>query len=637
MPKISPHQKLFRRFSDPASFQKTEMNLSDDEAIAVSSSTIDDNDIDLVNLQGQSDNLTDDNQLRRPMNAFLLFCKRHRAIVKQKHPWLDNRSCTKMLADMWAVLDPDEKNRYLQLARECKAAFMKAHPDYKWCGTSRHKSNSSACPVSSRKVFPMKDVSKLNLGLIAKEGITVGKLADPESMGGLSMLLLAGQHAMVKPESSSGSCKQEVEDEEPVSPTSTLFQLAQMCSDRLPMSVMMKRKEKEQYESKKSPNSSTKCEQSDDEDVASAHGSCKKKRKKDCHSKKRLDKKDNIKNKETSDCSKDEECQKAGSKMKGKGKKKKKSKSKEKETDKSASKSKPNSLDENDADCDDRLDVQDMDDDGTKIKSDNDQISDDESGTPRRRQSSRSCKGRLYREFVMEGMLETLQRQERPFNCKKTWRHENTTFTDEEDMIFEQEIEKWQKTGKKRRRRTISGCGSNIIDYGEINIEAKLAALPQLSMDQFRPKTKAQRSKKSAKMYKNAMFFRKDGKHKNKNENAIIKPRKFEPEIKGSRKRKAKKSAIIHLVPRLEDGCIEDTKDNNNSRVLDNEKATEINEEFTKIKNPYHKFSLTDLAEVASKEVKPCSSNIVSMNVHKPTKPSAITSTGIHRPPLMVP
>ena len=34
---------------------------------------------------------------RRPMNAFLLFCKRHRAIVKEKHPHLENRLISKIL------------------------------------------------------------------------------------------------------------------------------------------------------------------------------------------------------------------------------------------------------------------------------------------------------------------------------------------------------------------------------------------------------------------------------------------------------------------------------------------------------------------------------------------------------------
>ncbi|XP_033106165.1 HMG box transcription factor BBX-like [Anneissia japonica] len=657
MPKFTPHHKLMRRFSDPASFQKTEVDISEEDSMSMSIPTtpIDENDIDLVNLQVQNEaDLTDDQQLRRPMNAFLLFCKRHRGIVKQKHPWLDNRSCTKMLADMWAVLDPDEKNRYLQLARECKAAFMKAHPDYKWCGTSRHKSSPGACSGASRKAFPMQDVSKLNLSMIAKEGITVGKLADPESMGGLSMLLLAGQ-TMVKPDSASIStnANQETEDQEdPVSPTSSLFQLAEMCSDRLPMSVMLKKKEMEESVNKtemKFLNSSIKSEQNKDESNMET-SSKKKRRKSEIQSNTSLDKKDNM-NKDVSkhSNSRDDDIKKKGSKIKSKGKKKKKSKTRDKETENIESKtSEHDAIDTRDGHDNDEVnglnsleetESQDIDSDDIKVESDTDRMSEDGNGIPRRRKSSRSCKGRLYREFVMEGMLETLQRQERPFNCKKTWRHENTTFTDEEDMIFEQEVEKWKKTSRKRpRRRTVSGSGSCNIDYGEINIEAKLAALPQLTMDQFRPKTKAQRSKKSAKMYKNAMFLRKEAKDraKAKGNVAMIKSRKAEPEITGSRKRKAKKSSIVHLVPLSEeankmDGCRGSSGGVSDSELGQDEEST------AEINNRYHKFSLTDLAEVASRESKPCSSNLVNVSVHKTTTPGAISSASIHRPPLMVP
>lgn len=35
--------------------------------------------------------LTPDHHARRPMNAFLIFCKRHRAIVREKYPNLENR------------------------------------------------------------------------------------------------------------------------------------------------------------------------------------------------------------------------------------------------------------------------------------------------------------------------------------------------------------------------------------------------------------------------------------------------------------------------------------------------------------------------------------------------------------------
>lgn len=37
------------------------------------------------------DKLTPEHHARRPMNAFLIFCKRHRAIVREKYPNLENR------------------------------------------------------------------------------------------------------------------------------------------------------------------------------------------------------------------------------------------------------------------------------------------------------------------------------------------------------------------------------------------------------------------------------------------------------------------------------------------------------------------------------------------------------------------
>ena len=52
------------------------------------------------------------------MNAFLLFCKRHRSLVRQEHPRLDNRGATKILADWWSVLDPKEKQKYTDMAKE---------------------------------------------------------------------------------------------------------------------------------------------------------------------------------------------------------------------------------------------------------------------------------------------------------------------------------------------------------------------------------------------------------------------------------------------------------------------------------------------------------------------------------------
>lgn len=68
----------------------------------------------------------------RPMNAFFLFCKRHRAIVKEKYPTLENRNITKILGEWWSNLNTGEKASYTSLASQYKDAFMKANPDFRW-------------------------------------------------------------------------------------------------------------------------------------------------------------------------------------------------------------------------------------------------------------------------------------------------------------------------------------------------------------------------------------------------------------------------------------------------------------------------------------------------------------------------
>lgn len=75
---------------------------------------------------------TPDHHARRPMNAFLIFCKRHRTIVRDRHPNLENRSITKILGDWWANLDKEQKSSYTNLAKQYKDAFFTAHPDFKW-------------------------------------------------------------------------------------------------------------------------------------------------------------------------------------------------------------------------------------------------------------------------------------------------------------------------------------------------------------------------------------------------------------------------------------------------------------------------------------------------------------------------
>ncbi|XP_061859778.1 HMG box transcription factor BBX isoform X5 [Colius striatus] len=182
------------------------------------------------------DDESSEQRARRPMNAFLLFCKRHRSLVRKEHPRLDNRGATKILADWWAVLDPKEKQKYTDMAKEYKDAFMKANPGYKWCPTTNKPVKTQSSSVtnrkklwafasdsakdlpSPRKVTKSEEMPQLNFGM-----------ADPTQMGGLSMLLLAGEHALTAQEVSSATCQSDATNSTDACQKSSLFQFAEMC------------------------------------------------------------------------------------------------------------------------------------------------------------------------------------------------------------------------------------------------------------------------------------------------------------------------------------------------------------------------------------------------------------------------
>ena len=65
---------------------------------------------------------------RRPMNAFLLFCKRHRTIVKERYPNLENRNITKILGEWWQSLCDDDKSTFTKLASEYKEYVVRETP-----------------------------------------------------------------------------------------------------------------------------------------------------------------------------------------------------------------------------------------------------------------------------------------------------------------------------------------------------------------------------------------------------------------------------------------------------------------------------------------------------------------------------
>ncbi|KAL7038810.1 hypothetical protein ACKWTF_009700 [Chironomus riparius] len=162
------------------------------------------------NASNKTDDRKPEHHVRRPMNAFLIFCKRHRALVREKYPNLENRSITKILGDWWAFLPNEDKLPYKDLAKNYKDVFFSKNPNFKWyklpapplrtlsTRPSNDRDHSNAVTPSSPipngeemiEITP-KDRSTRNLKVSqSNSGIGQFKLASIDQMGGLSSLMI---------------------------------------------------------------------------------------------------------------------------------------------------------------------------------------------------------------------------------------------------------------------------------------------------------------------------------------------------------------------------------------------------------------------------------------------------------------
>ncbi|XP_050300496.1 uncharacterized protein LOC126739013 [Anthonomus grandis grandis] len=126
---------------------------------------------------------------RRPPNAFLIFCKKHRPIVRQRFPTTENRGVTKILGEWWALLLPTEKQPYNDLAKEYKDAFLSANPDFRWYKLPAPPLRTlTTRPIMVPKPAVCTAVSNAPPPTLLSE-FTPGKLADESQLGGLTSLM----------------------------------------------------------------------------------------------------------------------------------------------------------------------------------------------------------------------------------------------------------------------------------------------------------------------------------------------------------------------------------------------------------------------------------------------------------------
>ncbi|XP_058238770.1 protein capicua homolog isoform X3 [Hemibagrus wyckioides] len=164
--------------------------------------------------------------IRRPMNAFMIFSKRHRALVHQRHPNQDNRTVSKILGEWWYALGPKEKQKYHDLAFQVKEAHFKAHPDWKWCNKDRKKSSSE-----SRNAPGGKDVRERSMSETTEPpSVSVSSELKGMGPGVVGVSERAGGERLARPRAFSQSAMHSLERSERGNPQ-VLAELAQICGD----------------------------------------------------------------------------------------------------------------------------------------------------------------------------------------------------------------------------------------------------------------------------------------------------------------------------------------------------------------------------------------------------------------------
>lgn len=85
-----------------------------------------------LHVNGNGTSKGNQDRVKRPMNAFMVWSRGKRREMAQQNPKMHNSEISKRLGAQWKVLSEDEKKPYVEEAKRLRAVHMKEHPDYKY-------------------------------------------------------------------------------------------------------------------------------------------------------------------------------------------------------------------------------------------------------------------------------------------------------------------------------------------------------------------------------------------------------------------------------------------------------------------------------------------------------------------------